>query len=41
MAAVISRAVFWGSAAALAWTHAGYPAAAALGTLTHRRRSRS
>jgi cellulose synthase/poly-beta-1,6-N-acetylglucosamine synthase-like glycosyltransferase len=30
MAAVIRRAVFWGSLAALAWTHAGYPAAAAL-----------
>jgi cellulose synthase/poly-beta-1,6-N-acetylglucosamine synthase-like glycosyltransferase len=30
MAAVIRQAVFWGSLAALAWTHAGYPAAAAL-----------
>jgi cellulose synthase/poly-beta-1,6-N-acetylglucosamine synthase-like glycosyltransferase len=30
MAAVIRRAVFWGSLAALAWTHAGYPAAAAV-----------
>jgi cellulose synthase/poly-beta-1,6-N-acetylglucosamine synthase-like glycosyltransferase len=27
---VIRQAVFWGSLAALAWTHAGYPAAAAL-----------
>jgi cellulose synthase/poly-beta-1,6-N-acetylglucosamine synthase-like glycosyltransferase len=28
--AVIPQAVFWGSLAALAWTHAGYPAAASL-----------
>ena len=27
---MIRQAVFWGSLAALAWTHAGYPAAAAL-----------
>ncbi len=26
---MILRVVFWGSAAALAWTHAGYPLAAA------------
>jgi cellulose synthase/poly-beta-1,6-N-acetylglucosamine synthase-like glycosyltransferase len=29
---VIAKAVFWGSLAALAWTHAGYPAAAAIGS---------
>jgi cellulose synthase/poly-beta-1,6-N-acetylglucosamine synthase-like glycosyltransferase len=28
---VIAKALFWGSLGALAWTHAGYPAAAALG----------
>ena len=27
---MIARAVFWGSLGALAWTHVGYPAAAAL-----------
>ena len=27
---MIAKALFWGSAAALAWTHVGYPAAAAL-----------
>ncbi|MEP6978380.1 MAG: glycosyltransferase family 2 protein [Thermoleophilia bacterium] len=28
---MIAKALFWGSLGALAWTHAGYPAAAALG----------
>jgi glycosyltransferase involved in cell wall biosynthesis len=28
---VLARAIFWGGAAALAWTHVGYPVAAAVG----------
>ncbi|CAN5656452.1 hypothetical protein BH18ACT13_BH18ACT13_08300 [soil metagenome] len=28
---MIAKTIFWGSLAALAWTHAGYPAAAAVG----------
>jgi cellulose synthase/poly-beta-1,6-N-acetylglucosamine synthase-like glycosyltransferase len=34
---VILKAVFWASLAALAWTHAGYPLAAALGARLRRR----
>jgi glycosyltransferase involved in cell wall biosynthesis len=33
----LAKAVFWGSLGALAWTHAGYPAAAALAALVRGR----
>ena len=36
----VLKALFWGSLGALAWTHAGYPAAAALGARLRPRRIR-
>ncbi|HEY3207098.1 MAG TPA: glycosyltransferase [Gaiellaceae bacterium] len=36
----VLKALFWGSLGALAWTHAGYPAAAALGARLRPRRVR-